>query len=269
MLEIEWILIFALLGTIVGFIAGLLGLGGGGMLVPVLSSLFLLRGIPTEYVVHMALGSSMACVVSTSLSSTVAHYKKAGVHWPTVKKMAMFVSIGTCLATYIAAHVNATYLAILFSVYMSYTGFRILIPKTEKRKTESLSCISLLLPSTGIGAISALVSIGGGSLIVPFLVGRGFYLKQAIGTSAAIGLIISFTATLGYLLSGLNSQINFQHTLGFIYWPAVLVISITSFISAPLGASVAYRVPVLILKRLFAALLFVLSLKMLVVVMVN
>ena len=263
MIEIEWILSFLLLGSIVGFIAGLLGVGGGGIMVPVLTITFLQQGVHIDTVMHLALGSSMASIIVTSISSLRTHQKFKAINWKIVRLMSIGVIIGTFTATFLASHLSSLYLAIFFTVFMAYIALKMLFKKQTNIVIDDIKNSSLLISSTVIGAISALVSIGGGSLTVPYLTSKNIDIKNAIGTSAAIGLPISVAGTLGYLINGWNSDISYEHSLGFIYLPAVLLISTTSFLTAPYGAKLAQHLPVNILKKIFAFLLISLSLKML------
>jgi len=263
MFELEWIVLFLLLGAFVGFIAGLLGVGGGGILVPILTSLFVLQGVPANKVVHLALGTSMACIIITSLSSLRAHHIKGAVIWRIVKMMSFGIIIGTFISTFIASYLNSFYLALFFSVFMGLMAINMLRNKKDYQSKHNLEDSSVLVTSTGIGAISALVSIGGGSLTVPYLITHNIDVKRAIGTSAAIGFPISLAGTLGYLINGWSAEIVLNYSIGFIYLPAVLLISITSFFTAPYGVKASHYLPVKVLKKLFALLLILLILKML------
>lgn len=262
MLSPELLFAFLLLGAFVGFMAGLLGIGGGGIMVPVLTALFLSQGFPLDTVLHVALGTTMAAIIMTSLSSLRAHHKKEAVRWEIVKAMAPGIIIGTFLSTFLVASLSTRFLALFFSLFMAYIAFQLFIDKQAKPSRRLASRSGLLLAGTGIGGISALVSIGGGSLTVPFLCWQNIPLKKAIGTSAAIGLPLSIAGTLGYLINGWGST-ELEYTLGFIYLPAVLLISTTSFIMAPYGAKLAHKLPTPILKKAFAILLIILSIKML------
>jgi uncharacterized membrane protein YfcA len=177
--------------------------------------------------------------------------------------MSLGVIFGTFIATFLAAQLSSLYLAIFFTLFMAYVAIKLLIKNQIDSKNCQISNKNLLFSASGIGAISALVSIGGGSLTVPYLASKGINVKKAIGTSAAIGLPISITGTLGYLINGWDSNLGYEYTLGFIYLPAVLLISITSFFTAPYGAKLAQHLPVSILKKVFACLLILLSFKML------
>ncbi len=263
MLEIQWILSFLVLGSFVGFMAGLLGIGGGGIMVPILTSIFLLQGVDADNVVHLALGTSMASMVVTSYSSLRAHNAKGAVLWKVVKGMAVGIVLGTFLATFLASYLSSLYLAIFFTVFMAFVSFQMFLNKKPRPSRDLAGSAGLFAAGSGIGAISALVSIGGGSLTVPYLTWQNVEIKKAIGTSAAIGLPISIAGTLGYLVNGLGSSSAEVYTLGFVNLPAVLLISATSFFMAPLGARFAHKLPVSILKKIFAILLIILSIKML------
>ncbi|MFK5893053.1 MAG: sulfite exporter TauE/SafE family protein [Pseudomonadota bacterium] len=267
MLELEWIFIFLALGSFIGFMAGLLGIGGGGIMVPVLTSIFLLQGIAVEKVVHLALGTSMASIIVTSLSSLRAHHLKGGVIWEVVKGMTFGIIIGTFLATFLVSQISSIYLAIFFSVFMAYVSLQMFLNKKPKPNRELVGVIGLSFAGCGIGAISALVSIGGGSLTVPFLSWQNIDIKKAIGTSAAIGFPISIAGTLGYVINGWENTSVENLTFGFVYLPAVLVISIASFFTAPYGVKFAHSLPIHILKKIFAILLIILSIKMLISVL--
>ncbi len=263
MLDIQWIVAFLLLGSFVGFVAGLLGIGGGGIMVPILTTIFIHQGVPVDEVVHLALGTSMASIIFTSLASLRAHHARGGVLWEVVRGMAIGILAGTFLATFIAVSISSLYLAIFFSVFMAYASAQMFINKKPKPDKAISGTGELLLAGTGIGAISALVSIGGGSLTVPYLVWRNIEIHKAIGTSAAIGLPIALAGTIGYLVNGWANTSLESYTLGFVYLPAVLLISITSVATAPYGAKMAHRLPVTVLKKVFAVLLVLLSIKML------
>lgn len=261
---IEWIIAFLVLGLVVGFMAGLLGIGGGGIMVPALTTIFLAQGVPVEQVVHMALGTSMASIIITSFASMRAHHKKGAVLWDVVKLMAGGVVLGTFAATFLASYMKSAQLAIFFAIFMGYVSIQMAIDKKPKPTRELSSPPLLFGAGTFIGIISALVSIGGGSLTVPYLVWQNVDVKKAIATSAAIGFPLSIAGTVGYILNGyLHTSNGADMMLGFVYLPAVVLISIMSYFTAPLGAKMAHNLPVAKLKKIFALLLMLLSLKML------
>lgn len=261
LLEIQWLISFLLLGSVVGFLAGLLGVGGGGLMVPVLTALFLAQGVSVEKVVHIALGTSMASIVVTSISSLRAHNTRSGVLWPIVKPMVPATLIGAFAATFLASAASTLYLAIFFSFFMAYVSIKMFRDTKPARPVPGTG--ELFLVGTIIGVVSALVSIGGGSLTVPYLVSRCIDIKKAIGTSAALGLPISIAGTLGYLFNGWSTTKADDYTFGYIFLPAVILISTMSFLTAPLGVKMTHSLPVPTLKKIFSVLLIMLSIKML------
>ncbi len=264
-MSVELIFVFLILGAFVGFMAGLLGIGGGGILVPVLTTIFIYQGFALDNVVHIALGTSTACIMVTSFSSLRAHHANGAVIWSLVKAMSPTIIIGTFLATFVAAKISSQGLAVFFSVFMAYVASQMFRSKKIQASGSSAGKVELRLVAFGIGAISALVSIGGGSLTVPYLSWRDIDIRKAIGTSAALGFPIAATGTLGYLINGIVAGgTHPQYTLGFIYVPAVLLVTIPSFFTAPLGAKLTQTLPITALKRIFGVLLIILSVKMLV-----
>lgn len=263
MIGLDSIIIFLLLGAIVGFFAGLLGVGGGGIMVPVLTSYFLYKNVPIESVVHLALGTSMASIIMTSASSLYAHQKHQGVVWDVVKVMTPGVLIGTFAATYFVTQISSRYLAIFFALFMAYVSIQMFLNNQPKPSRVIPGKLGLLGAGGGIGAISAVVAIGGGSLTVPFLAWHNVSLKKAIGTSAAVGFPIAVAGTLGYLINGWGQVYQQAYLFGFIYLPAVVLISLVSYFTAPLGARLAHKLPIPVLKKVFAVFLLALGVKML------
>lgn len=263
MLDLEWIVVFLLLGSFIGFMAGLLGVGGGGLMVPLLTAIFLQQGVPVDNVVHLALGTSMAAMIVTTFSSFRAHNAKQAVLWPVVYRMALGVILGTFSATFLAAYLSSLFLAIFFALFMAFVSLKMFLNIKPKPSREIAGKVALLLAGTGIGVVSALVSIGGGSLTVPYLSWHNVDIKKAIGTSAAMGLPISIAGTLGYLINGWAYTDLHNLKIGFVYVPAVVLISLASFFTAPYGVKLAHSLPVDKLKKVFACVLILLSIKML------
>ena len=253
---------FMMLGAVVGFMAGLLGIGGGGIMVPILTSIFLFNEMPLEYVVHIALGTSMASIIVTSASSLLAHQKHRGILWGVVKLMAPGVLIGTFLATYFVSHISARHLAIFFACFMAYVAIQMFLNFQPKSTKTIPGVLPLFATGSGIGIVSAMVAIGGGTMTVPFLTWHNVSLRKAIGTSAAIGFPIAIAGTIGYLLNGLNAEFKTEYLIGYIYLPAVVSISVVSYFTAPLGAKLAHTLPIPKLKKIFALFLVLLSVKM-------
>lgn len=262
-MELVWLIAYLILGVVTGLMAGLFGIGGGGIMVPVLTVMFTAQQFPAEHTVHIALATSMAAIVPTAIASMRAHNKRQAVLWPVVWTITPGILVGTFGATFLASYLSAAPLAIFFSCFMAFVAFQMIANKKPAPSRELPGKVGLTGAGTGIGIVSALVAIGGGSLTVPFLSWCNVRIQTAIGTSAAIGLPIALSGALGYLINGWGVAGLPELTLGYIYWPAVIAMSVMSFIFAPLGASLAHRLPVAVLKKLFAVLLIGLSVQML------
>lgn len=262
MIDPMFLLSLILLGAFVGFMAGLLGIGGGGIMVPLLTSIFMWQGMPVNEVVHLALGTSMASIVVTSFSSMRAHHKKSGVLWPVVKAMTPGIILGTFISTFFVAQLNAIFLSGFFALFMLAIAIQMFIGAKPPASRELPSSSAMLASGAGIGGISALVSIGGGVISVPYLTWHNINIKQAIGTSSALGFPIALSGAFGYIINGSTTIDPGPMTFGFIYLPAVLAISTVSVFFAPLGVKLNYRLPVDTVKKVFGILLFALSVKM-------
>lgn len=258
-----WWLSYPVLGAVVGFVAGLLGVGGGGIMVPILTTLFLAQGFALAQVVHMALGTSMAAIVLTSISSLRAHHAHGAVHWGVVRRITPGILVGTFAGTFIASRVDTAGLAIFFAVFMAYVSIQMLLNIKPKPSRELPGLAGMTAVGLGIGGVSALVAIGGGSLTVPFLTWCNVPAHRAIGTSAALGLPIALAGAIGYVVMGWGHPGLPPYSLGYVYLPAVIGVSAVSYFTAPLGAALAHRLPVRTLKRIFALVLLALLAKML------
>jgi len=211
----------------------------------------------------MALATSLAAIIPTALASIRAHQTHRAILWPLVWRITPAIVVGTFFATELAAHLSAVPLAIFFTVFMGYVALQMWLNIKPKPSRQLPSQVGISVVGLGIGAISALVAIGGGSLSVPFMLWCNIKIQHAIGTSAAIGLPIAVTGTLGYLVNGWHLEAMTEGTIGYVYWPAVVWVAMSSFFTAPWGAALAHRLPVATLKRGFAGVLLLLSLKML------
>ncbi|MDR0703156.1 MAG: sulfite exporter TauE/SafE family protein [Azoarcus sp.] len=258
-----WWLAYPLLGAVVGFLAGLLGIGGGGVMVPMLTTFFLAQGFPREQVLHMALGTSMATIALTSVASLRAHHAHGAVHWNVVRRITPGVLAGTFAGTFIASRLGTAPLAVFFACFMTFVAAQMLYNVKPKPSRELPGRVTMSVAGLFIGAISALVAIGGGSLSVPFMVWCNVRMQHAIGTSAAIGFPIALAGTAGYLVNGWQMPEMPPFTLGYIYLPALVLAGAVSVFVAPFGAACAHCLPVAALKKVFAGMLILLVVKML------
>lgn len=258
-----WLLAYLLLGGITGLLAGLFGIGGGGVMVPVLTMLFVAQQFPAEHLVHLALGTSMAAIVPTACASLYAHHGHQAVLWPVVFKVTPGVLLGTFGATFVASWLSPLFLALFFTAFMSFVALQMLLNRTPSPSRRLPGVLGLSSAGVGIGGVSALVAIGGGTMTVPFLTWCNQRLPVAIGTSAAVGLPIALAGALGYLFNGWTAPGLPEYSLGYVYWPAVLAMAAASLFTARMGARLAHRLPVKLLRKLFALVLVMLALQML------
>jgi len=259
----EWLLIYLSLGAFVGFMAGLLGVGGGGLLVPLLASIFAYQGWPSQHIVHLALGTSMAAMIVSASSSTRAHAAKNMVLWNAVKGMAPGIIVGAFITTHVAVYFSSYYIAIFFALFMALISVQMFINWSPAPSGRPLTTGSMMSVGTGIGSISALAAVGGGFLTVAYLTYKNTEMKKAVGTSAAIGLPIAIAGTIGYMINGWSTTSGHEWTIGFVYIPAFIAISIASFFTAPYGARLSQRLPNASLKKIFGIVTLALSAKML------
>lgn len=263
MLSIEWILVYILLGLFVGFMGGLLGVGGGGILVPLLTLSFVYQGFPASNVIHLALGTSLASMIFSSLASTRAHTRRGTVAWNIAYKLATGVLVSVFIVTRLALHVNSRYLALFFAFFMPLISVQMFMSWQPKVSQRPITSSGLFLAGTLIGAVSSLAAVGGGILTVMYLSARSMDMKNAVGTSAAIGVAISIAGTGAYITNGWSNTLHAPLTLGFIYVPAFVLISIASSLAAPYGVIWSHRLPEPHLRKLFALLCLILSARML------
>lgn len=257
-----WLLGYVVLGAVAGFFAGLLGVGGGAIMVPVLALMFAAQGFPETHLMHLALGTSMAAIIFTSISSLRAHHGHGAVRWPIVRIIAPGILVGTFAGAQLASIVPTRPLAIFFTVFMSYVAFQMLANIKPKPSRQLPGTFGMFVVGSGIGVVSALVAIGGGSLSVPFMTWCNVKMHEAIGTSAAIGFPIAVAGTLGYLVGGWGAGGLPAWSFGYVYLPALAACVVTSMLTAPLGAKAAHSLPVATLKKIFAGVILLLLAKM-------
>lgn len=250
---------FLAIGAFAGFAAGLFGVGGGTIIVPLLFIVFTQMGYAPELVMHLALGTSLATIVVTSISSLMAHHKNNAVIWPVFKNLAPPMAIGCFLGAGIAGLLSGLHLQIivgLFLIWVAYTMFKSAKKALDPTKTLPLSGQQVAAGSA-IGIASAIFGIGGGSLTVPYLTRYGVVMQQAVGTSAACGLPIAVAGAFGFMIFGMNAEINVPNTIGYVHIYAFVGISVMSFITAKFGAKAAHALSPAILKKCFAVLLVI------------
>lgn len=260
----EWWLGYAAIGAAVGFFAGLLGIGGGAIMVPLLVMLFEAQGLPREHILHLAVGSGMATILLTSVSSVRAHAARGALRWDLIKAMTPGILIGGLIGAAVAGAIPTRLFAVLFCVVVYIASANMLLERRPAAARTAPGALGMFGAGFLISAASAFAAIGGAFMTVPFMLYCNVPLLQAIGCAAAIGFPIALAGTVGFIGSGFAHGGLPAWSLGYVYLPAVLGIGITSVLFAPIGAALAHRLKTRTLRRIFAALLFTMATKMLI-----
>lgn len=260
-MTIEIALGLMLLGSCTGFLAGLLGIGGGMILTPFLTMLLPLAGIPEDHIVHVAIATSLATIMFTSLSSVRAHHQRGGVIWQLVAGIAPGILVGAICGAQVASLLPTFWITMVFVCFVGFSAFKMFMNSKPSPSRELPGRPGQFLVGTAIGVVSTLVGAGGGFISVPFMLWCNVQMKRAVGTSAALGFPIAFAGTLGYVWSGwaATDMPGWPETIGYIHIPALLCIAAASVCTAPLGAKVAHSINTKPLKRIFACNLLILA----------
>ena len=258
------ILELAALGLATGFMAGLLGIGGGMLIGPFMTLIMSGQGVPADLAVKMAIATSMATIIFTSISSVRAHHKRGAVRWDIVKGLAPGIVLGGAIGSMgIFALLKGTTLALIFAAFIGFSATQMFLDKKPKPAKAMPGTAGLVGAGSVIGLISGLVGAGGGFISVPFMVAHNVAIINAVATSAALGFPIALANAVGYAISGQGTPDLPAWSLGFIWLPALVVIACCSVFTAPLGARMAHSLPVAKLKRVFAVVLYALAAYML------
>lgn len=256
------IAVYLTLGFCAGILSGLLGIGGGLVIVPMLVASLTWQQIPEQFIMHLALGTSMATIIFTSVSSFMAHHRRGAVHWKVVQRIIPGIFIGTFLGSCLAARLSGSLLKGMFVVFLYYVAIQMITSKKPKPSRQIPGNLGMFGVGNVIGGVSSLVGIGGGTLSVPFMMWCNIPVHEAIGTSAAIGFPIAIAGTFGYIFNGIHALGLPAYSFGYIYLPALAGVVSASVITAPLGVRLAHSLPVPKLKRVFAILLLVVATRM-------
>ncbi|MGD9949163.1 MAG: sulfite exporter TauE/SafE family protein [Desulfobulbus sp.] len=261
-MSIEIIVMYLAVGLIAGVLAGLLGVGGGVIIVPMLVFCFTKQGIAPDQMMHLALGTSLASIIFTSISSFMSHHRRGAVDWSIVKGIVPGILVGTFGGTFIASRLSTGFLKGFFCVFLYTIATQMLFNKKPEATRNLPKTYGMFWVGSVIGVVSALVGIGGGSLSVPFMLWCNVAAHRAIGTSAAIGFPIAIAGAVGYIVNNLNGVGLPPYSLGFVYLPALAGIVFASVFTAPLGVKLAHSLPVDKLKRIFAFFLYAVATRM-------
>ena len=259
------VLIFGALGILAGLLAGMFGIGGGLIIVPVLIGTFINLGFDTEIIVQLSIGTAISCIIFTGLSSANAHRKKKSIEFQQFKPVGMGIVFGAFAGALFAVHINGSILKLSIATFLLLVGLQILFSiritskKIRPNKSQSIFAGSI------IGFLSSILGIGGGTFSVPYFRSIGLSLTSAIGTSAACGVPIAIFGTLGYIIAGVNVDILPNMSFGYIYLPALIGVSVTSIFFARHGANLAHYLSQIVLRRLMASWFLLVSIYMFVI----
>jgi uncharacterized membrane protein YfcA len=263
---LEWTLVaeLLLLGCGTGFLAGLLGIGGGMLMVPFMTLILSHRGVPAPLAVKMAIATSMATILFTSVSSVRAHHKRGAVRWDVVRTLAPGIVVGGLIAgAGVFALLKGTTLALVFAVFVGFSATQMLLDKKPKPTRQLPGPAGRFTAGGAIGFVSGLVGAGGGFISVPFMTWCNVAMHNAVATSAALGFPIALANTVGYVVGGWSLPNSLPGAVGYLWLPALAVIATASVLFAPLGARAAHAMNVKQLKRAFAGMLYLLAAYML------
>ena len=251
------------MGAVAGMLAGLLGIGGGIVIVPVLAIVFTSQGVDIGVLMHVAVGTSLGTIVFTSMASIRAHQKRGAILWDTFKQITPGIIIGTMFGAWVAKQIPGEQLKLMFALFMLLVAAQMAMGMASKPHRKLPGTLGMSVAGGLIGTVSAIMGIGGGSMSVPFLTYCNMAVKNAVATSAAIGFPIAVSGALGFVISGWDVALRPALSFGYINLPAFFGIVVASTLFAPLGAKLAHSLPDIVLKRFFAVFLGVLGLKLL------
>lgn len=259
------LLIYAITGAVAGLLAGLLGIGGGLIIVPVLTTAFIYFLDAPQHIVHMAVATSLATILITGISSVRTHHAHQAVCWDLVFKMLAGILIGGFLGAWVSKYISSSWLGIIFGVIELLIAFQMIFGRQPNPSRNLPGVVGLNTAGVGAGGLASLLGMGGGAITTPYFVWCNVAMRNAIATSSAFSLPVALSGTIGYMIAGYGLPDLPEYSTGFVYWPAFWMIVLVSVFTAHLGAKMAHRVPVKTLKRIFGFLLIGLGIKMLII----
>jgi uncharacterized membrane protein YfcA len=243
------------LGTVTGFLAGLLGIGGSLLMVPFMTWLLAKQGVPDAHVVHMAIATSLATITLSSVSSVRAHHRTGAVRWPIVRALAPGILLGAYFGSTLTAHMNGRLLGLLFAGFLFFSAAQMLLNLKPASERGLPASPGMWAAGGVIGTVSGMVGAGGGFISVPFMTWCSVPIHSAVATSAALGFPIALAGTVGYVVHGWHTEGLPPLSLGYVWLPALAIIASASVTLAPVGARTAHRMDTRKLRRAFALLL--------------
>lgn len=251
------------LGAFSGFLAGLLGIGGGIVLVPGLYFVFSTLGFSPAIIMHMAVGTSLAIIIPTGISSGLAHYRRGAVRMEAVRRIGPGIVIGVGAGTMIANSLSGHALTLIFAVALIFLAALMQVkPRERIDGAHGIGPINGTVGGFVVGALSSLMGIGGATLNVPFMTLNGLTIHQAVASASALGPVIALPGAIGFILIGLDAPALPPFTLGYVHLAALVIVAPLSVLTAPLGARAAHAVSVKALRRIFSAFIVIVAIKM-------
>lgn len=255
--------LYILTGVFAGGMAGLLGIGGGVVVVPALALIFRYSGFPPDLVMHMAAGSSLTAMILTAQASVRAHNQHGRILWSIYRKLVGGIIVGVICGAIIADFLHTRVLSVFFGVFLLAISAKMLIIPHKRTKRRLPGPVGRNAVSFAIGAKSGMLGVGGGALMIPFLTSCNIPMRNTTGISALCSFTVAILGSISFMMVGWDQSNLPAWSTGFVYWPAVLLVSIPSMLVAPLGASLSYKVRVTFLRRVFAVFLLVTGIHML------
>ncbi len=263
-MDLVWLfLLLVASGAVTGVVAGMLGVGGGIIVVPVLYYVFTLLGVDQSVLMHMAVGTSLATIIPTSMRSTLSHHRKGAVDWNVVRIWAPGIILGTICAAMIANSISSMMLTLIFASFAFLFALNMAFGREGWHVKESLPARGIqMVLAFFMGTLSALMGIGGGTLGVTLFTLFNMDIRRAVATAAGLGIVISIPGTLGFMIAGLGEEGRLPWSLGYINLLGFLCISVATVLTAPLGVHLAHTIRRTTLLRIFALFLIITSLRM-------
>ncbi|MBS3743938.1 MAG: sulfite exporter TauE/SafE family protein [Wenzhouxiangellaceae bacterium] len=249
------------IGTLAGMLAGLLGIGGGLLIVPAMTALLIAQGAGTDVAVPMAVATALGSMLLTSAASAWSHSLRGTVDWSAVVRLGPAVALGAVLGAWLATAVSGIVLARIFALFTALIGLRMLVGGADSARPVTSRVRAWFLVGPAIGAVSAMIGIGGGSFNVPYLNWNGYSTLRAVGIAAACGWPIALAGSAGFVVEGWDRQL-WPSSFGYLYLPGVILIGIFGSLSAPLGARLAHRIGSTALARVFGIFLLIVAVRM-------
>jgi uncharacterized membrane protein YfcA len=253
---------FALIGVLAGYLAGFLGIGGGFVVVPALTFLYLKDPATAPWAIHMAVATSLGTMLVTSLSSIIAHHRKHAIRWPLVRSLAAGLLVGAALGAIVADYLQGEALVRIFGLCAILAGLQLILGRQPEGELPLPGQPGVSFVGVVIGAISSLIGIGGGALTGPWQLWHGIKAQNAVATSAACGYPIAVAGTFTFVVLGLGGDLP-SGALGYVHLPAFIGVALTSALAAPLGVATVHRLPPKLVRRVFGGFLMLVGLRML------